>query len=551
MTMARVTIGDQIHEVEIDSRYSTLIPEEEKDNGNVIVAVKVNNEQLSLNHKVKGDCTVEFVHIRSSEGADIYRRSLCLILARAAQELHRNTRLVIGHSIGNGYYYDYITDVPVTETVLAQLEERMREIIAADERLVYKRYSREEAIELFRKEGYSDKVRLLEHIDLKEVAIHRCGSFIDIAYGPTVPSTGYLNVFKLRPYGPEGFVVNFPSRRDPKIAADLEEQRKLFTIHKESKHWGQILEVNNAGRLNELISRGEIGEYIKIAEALHERKISEIADQIWQQREKVRLILIAGPSSSGKTTFSKRLAIQLRVLGMIPYTLSMDNYFVDREHTPLDEDGNYDFESIECLDLELFNDHLTQLLRGREVNIPKFNFETGTRKPGFDLRLGHEQVLIVEGIHGLNEQLTHAVPAENKFKIYASALTQLCIDEANRIPTTDTRCIRRIVRDSQFRGYSAQETISRWPSVKRGEGRNIFPFQEEADAMFNSAIVYELSVLRPFVEPLLQEITQEHPEYTEAHRLHRFVRLFTPIPPDEVPNTSILREFIGGSSFHY
>lgn len=541
----------EIREVNPGINFSELVPASSGQSGNLIVGVKVDHELLSLNQKPDKDCRVEFVKLASPEGAEIYRRSACMILGRAIFETTRNSRVVIGHSIGNGFYYDYYTDTPVTERIIENIENKMREIVEKDEPIYYERHRKQEAIELFRSKAYSDRVRLLKHLDSEDVGVYKCGKFIDLAYGPIVPTTGYCKVFKIRPYGQEGFVLSFPDRHDPKVPARIEEQRKLFHIHKESKSWGRILEVNNVGRLNDIISRGEISDYIKIAEALHERKISEIGDKIASRRDTTKVVLIAGPSSSGKTTFSKRLSIQLRVHGLRPYALSLDNYFVDREQTPRDEQGNYDFEALHCLDIDLFNQHLVDLLKGKEVDIPKFDFEKGKRKKGYTLRLDEDQILIIEGIHGLNEELTHAVPPESKFKIYASALTALSIDDYNRISTTDTRFIRRMVRDAQFRGYSARETISRWPSVKRGEARNIFPFQEEADAMFNSAVVYELAALRPYVEPLLLEITKEMPEFLEAHRLYRFIRLFTPVPPDDVPKNSIVREFIGGSWFNY
>ena len=541
----------EVREVPEGVRFSELVPATAAASGNPILAVKVDHEILNLCQKPERDAKIDFVLFTATEATEIYRRSMGMILGRAIQETTRNARLIIGHSIGNGFYYDYHIDTPVTERTCESIERKMREIVEKNEPIYYDRMTKQEAIELFRTEAYSDKVRLLKHCDTEEVSVYKCGKYIDLAYGPVVPTTGFCKVFKLRPYGQEGFVLSFPDRHDPREPARLEEQRKLFRIHKESKQWGQILEVNNVGRLNDIIARGEISEYIKIAEALHERKISEIGDQIAQRRDRVKVVLIAGPSSSGKTTFSKRLSIQLRVHGLRPYALSLDNYFVDREHTPRDEQGNYDFEALHCLDIDLFNQHLVDLLKGKEIEIPKFDFEKGKRKKGYPLRLDEDQILIIEGIHGLNEELTHAVPAESKFKIYASALTQLSIDDYNRISTTDTRLLRRMVRDAQFRGYSARETISRWPSVKRGEARNIFPFQEEADAMFNSAIVYEIAALRPFAEPLLLQITKDMPEYLEAHRLHRVLRLFTPFPPDDVPKNSILREFIGGSWFNY
>ncbi|MBI3039863.1 nucleoside kinase [bacterium] len=515
-----------------------------------ILCAKVDNDNKSLDFCPDMDCQIEFLDYRSREGQECYRRSTTFILARAVLELYRNARLVIGHSLGNGYYYDLYTDVPVTETILGYINEKMRTIIKKNEPFDKKTLTRPEAITLFKKEGYPEKARLLQNLTTDTVGVLSCWKYYDLDLGPMVPSTGFIDVFELKQYN-NGFVLLFPKPRDSRVVSEIKSQSKIFQVYRESKEWGKILEVNNVGRLNHIIQNGAISDFIKIAEALHEKKIAQIADEI-SRRKDCRIVLIAGPSSSGKTTFSKRLCIQLRVNGLRPLALSLDNYFVNREMNPKDEFGNFDFESIHALDLDLFNRHLIELLQGSEIQVPKFDFASGLRKKdGESLRINEDQILIIEGIHGLNDELTHSVLPKNKFKIYISALTQLVIDDYNRISTTDTRLIRRIVRDRKFRGYPADETICRWPSVRRGEARNIFPFQEDSDVMFNSAILYELSVLRTFIEPTLTDIQPDNTGYSEARRLLRLLTLFKPLDSNEVPPTSILREFIGGSSFQY
>lgn len=514
------------------------------------LCARVDNDVRSLDFAPRMDCSVEFLTYKSPEGRECYRRSCTFVLARAVLELYRNARLAIDHSIGDGFYYDLYTDVPVSETILGYITEKMRQIIAKDEPFEKRVLTRAEAVALFKKEGYPEKARLLQNLNTDQVGVVNSWKYYDVDLGPMVPSTGYLKVFELKQYA-SGFVLLFPKQSDPTVVSEIRNQPKIFSVYRESKAWGKILEVNNVGRLNQIIQNGDISDFIKTAEAFHEKKIAAIADEITHRKD-CRIVLIAGPSSSGKTTFSKRLCIQLRVNGRRPVTLSLDNYFLNREQTPRDEEGHYDFEDIHALDLELFNQHLSELLVGKEVNIPRFDFATGSRRKETDrLRINEDQIIIIEGIHGLNDELTASVPASAKFKIYISALTQLVIDDYNRIPTTDTRLIRRTVRDKKFRSYSAQETIDRWPSVRRGEERNIFPYQECADAVFNSAVPYEWAVLKTFVEPLLLDIQPDKRAYSEARRLLRLLSLFKPLDPREVPPTSILREFIGGSSFHY
>jgi uridine kinase len=514
------------------------------------ICAKVNNEVQSLDFAPEMNCQVEFLTYKSAQGRDCYRRSMTFVLARAIMELYRNARLAIDHSIGNGYFYDLFTDVPVSEHILGYIKTKMLEIINKDEAFGKKTMTRTEAIALFNREGYPEKARLLKNLNTDRVGIVSCWKYIDLDFGAMVPSAGYLKVFDLKQYA-QGFVLMFPENEDPSTAAQIRRQPKIFQAYRESKHWGKILEVNNVGRLNEKIKDGSISDFIKTAEALHSKKIQEIADEI-TSHPSIRIVLIAGPSSSGKTTFSKRLCTHLKVNGLRPVAMSLDNYFLDRQHTPRDEHGDYDFESIYALDLELFNQHLKELLEGKVAQIPEFDFHTGHRKEKTDpMRINEDQIVIIEGIHGLNDELTRSVPADCKYKIYISALTQLVIDDYNRIATTDTRLIRRTVRDSKYRGYSAENTFSRWPSVRRGEERNIFPFQEFANTVFNSAVPYEWAVLRPIAEPLLLDIPPESSSYTQARQILRTLAFFAPLDPKEVPPTSLLREFIGGSSFQY
>lgn len=515
-----------------------------------ILSARVANDHRPLAWTIDEDSEVAPITYKQSEGQNLIRRSLALLLAKSISELRHNTRLVLRQSLGNSFYYDYYTDMPVNPEMLDDIMAKMHEIIARDEKLELKEMPRQDAIDMFLEKGLTDKARLIEYRVDDYARIVKFGKFLDIYQGPLAPSTSYLKVFDLKQYN-TGFVLCFPDPENPSVSSDVSARPKLFDVFRESKIWGEVIGINNVWRLNECVVKNSIGNIIKTAEALHEKKIAAIADMISSKPE-VRLVLIAGPSSSGKTSFSKRLAIQLIVNGMKPVTVAMDNYFLDREKTPRDPDGAYNFESIHALDLALFNQHLSDLLAGREARLPIFDFSIGARKKETNpLRINENEIIIVEGIHGLNEELTHDIPSSKKFKIYVSALTQLSIDDYNRIATTDTRLLRRMVRDSQYRGHSAQETIQRWPSVRQGEETNIFPFQEEADVMFNSALVYELGVLRAKAEPLLKAIPNTDKQHCEARRLLRFLEQFLPIDTEEIPPTSLLREFVGGSSFHY
>ena len=546
-----ITLKDgSSYQLEKGQSLLTIVKEVPTKDGLPYLCAKVGNDLYGLDFVPSYDCNVDFLNYKNPDGRNAYRRSLTFVLARAVMELYRNARLAIDHSIGNGFYYDLFTDVPVSERILGYIKDKMLEIIAADEPFGKTQMTRAEAISLFKKEGYPEKARLLKNLNTENVGVISCWKYIDLDFGAMVPSTSYLEIFDLKQYA-QGFVILFPSNEDPTVPSQPRRQPKIFQAYRESKEWGKILGVNNVGRLNEKIKDGSVSDFIKTSEALHSKKIQAIADEI-TARKSVRIVLIAGPSSSGKTTFSKRLGTHLKVNGQRPVTLSLDNYFLDRQHTPRDENGDYDFESIYALDLKLFNQHLSELLEGKEVQIPEFDFHTGHRKEETTpMRINEDQVVIVEGIHGLNDELTSSIPAEYKFKIYISALTQLVIDDFNRIPTTDTRLIRRTIRDHKYRGYSAEDTINRWASVRRGEERNIFPFQECADMVFNSAVPYEWAILGPLVEPLFLSIPVESPAYNQAKKILKTISFFTPLDSTEVPPTSLLREFIGGSSFHY
>ncbi|MDI3533764.1 MAG: uridine kinase [Thermosediminibacterales bacterium] len=516
----------------------------------LIVAALVDNELRELTYCPENDCSVTFIDLSDEYGNKIYVRSLSFVFIRAAKELFPNCRVTVEHSLGKGLYCEIHGKKHLNEKDVSAIESRMREIVENDEPFVKETVSLKKAIDLFKKQGQMDKVRLLKYRKDPFINIYSCGWLKDYFYGYMVPSTGFLKKFKLKFYLP-GLIILYPHKENPDIVPEFKDQPKLARIFRESEHWAEILKVGDVGSLNDYIASGRSGELIQIAEALHEKKLAQIADMITQNIERLHLILIAGPSSSGKTTFAQRLAIQLKVNGLQPVSISLDDYFLNREQTPLDEDGKPDFEAIEAIDLDLFNEHLIKLIHGEMVEIPRFNFKTGKREPkGIPLKIKKNQPIIIEGIHGLNERLTPSIPKDNKFKIYVSALTQLNIDDHNRIPTTDTRIIRRIVRDSQFRSLDALGTIKLWPSVRRGEEKNIFPFQEDADVMFNSALVYELAVLKKYAEPLLKEIDSSSPEYPKAKILLKFLQYFLPIGDEkDIPPNSILREFIGGSCF--
>ena len=538
-----VSYGTRVKEILTDTEFENLtFP---------IVGALVNNEVASLTFKIEVNASIQPVTLDTTEGARIYRRSLCFVLAIAARQLYPDKRLIVGHSLGDGYYYYFDNDTQVDVADLQALEKQMRDLVKQNLPIQRRVLSYCDALEHLQSTGHESASQLLEHRSESKIPIYECCGFKDISHGPLVPETGILRFFEIMPY-PGGFLLRYPSVEEPEKVRAFEDHPVVFSVFQEYKQWGSILGISSAGQLNALIRADEIEDFIRVAEALHDKKIAEIADRISDRSKDVRLVLIAGPSSSGKTTFTKKLTIQLKVNGFNPVTVSTDNYFLPRELTPRDENGEYDFESIEAIDLERFNENMLGLLEGREEEIPVFDFKTGRNKAhGVRLKLGDRNIILIEGIHGLNDRLTHLISNEKKFKIYISALTQLNIDDQNRIPTTDVRLIRRLVRDNQFRGYSALETLERWPSVRRGENKYIFPFDNNADVAFNSALDYELPVLKAHAEPLLRTVKPFEEAYNEAIRLSRFLDNFIMIPSNYVPSYSILREFIGGSGFRY
>ncbi len=549
--MRQIIVEGQTLDVKDGTTYLELAKNFQKKFDHDIVLVLENNKMRELFRKVKDGATVTFLTTGQIDGYNTYRRSATLLLLKAIYDVEGMEAvrgMKVEFSVSEGYYVSS-KKMPVDQETLGRIEMRMKELV--NENLPIEKHSIpvEEAIEHFTEHGMIDKARLFRFRRSSSVNVYLLDNFEDYYYGYMVPSTGYLKYFKLIPYD-EGFVLEFPPRKTPETFGPFKEQHKVFQTLKSSTKWGEILDVGTVGALNEQISAGNIGNIILAQEAIMEKELGNIAEQIADLPDK-KLIMIAGPSSSGKTTFSHRLSIQLMAHGLKPHPIAVDNYFVERVDTPKDENGQYNFECLEAMDIELFNQQMSALLRGEEVYVPTFNFITGTKEyKGNSLKLGPEDVLVIEGIHCLNDALSYTLPAENKFKIYVSALTQMNIDEHNRIPTTDGRLLRRMVRDARTRGASAQKTISMWPSVRRGEDENIFPYQESADVVFNSALIYELSVLKQYAEPLLFGIKPEEPEYLEAKRLLKFLNYFQGIDSNMIPGNSILREFIGGSFFN-
>jgi len=497
------------------------------------------------------DTTLELLTKSTVVGMDTYKRSLTLIMVKAFADVlgsKTNHRINVMYSMGKGYYCKLISDeVTLSDELITKVKTRMDEIVAADMDIIKESVGTDEAIARFKKQGMADKEKLFKFRRVSKANIYSLEGYEDYFYGYMVPSTAYISCYDLIPYD-EGFVLLAPRKENPDVLPEFVPQRKLFEVLKTSDAWGKTLEVENVGDLNEAITSGDINELMLVQEALMEKQIAQIADKILEGGKKI--VLIAGPSSSGKTTFSHRLSVQLRAQGLRPYPLALDNYFVDREFTPRDENGNYDFECIEAMDLKLFNSDMSKLLAGEEIEMPTFNFKIGKKEyKGKKMKLNEGDVLVAEGIHALNPLMTSELPDDSKFKVYISALTQLNIDEHNRIPTTDGRLIRRIVRDARTRGNDARGTIGMWPSVRRGEEKYIFPFQEQADAMFNSALIYELSVIKQYAEPLLFAVPKDCPEYLEAKRLLKFLDYFLGLEVTNIPKNSILREFVGGGCF--
>src|SRR5690554_3030065 len=548
--MIKVTVCGEVKKVPKGTTIQEFLKAYPTSDQSPIVAARVGNRLRELAYELTENAEITPVNLSCQDGIRIYSRSLKFVLIRATHELYPDAQVKIEHSLSKGLYGEIHMQRRLTERDLGLIEERMQEIIDRDEPFEKQTMPVETAIKIFGENGQDDKVRLFKYRKLPTVSLYKCGDFYDYFYGYMLPSTGFLRRFELRFYLP-GFILRFPSLEKPWGIPEYVDQRKLAHVFYEFEQWGNNLGVSDVASLNNYIAAGKGGDLIRINEAYQEKRIANLADAITKEEGRIRIVLVAGPSSSGKTTFTQRLAIQLKVNGVQPISISLDDYFVDRVNTPVNEEGEPDFEALESIDLDLFNSQLTALILGEEVKVPRYNFLTGRRESrGEALRIRENQPIIIEGIHGLNERLTASVPKDRKFKIYVSALTQLNVDGHNRIPTTDNRLVRRIVRDSKFRNHDALTTIQLWPAVRRGEEKNIFPFQEEADVMFNSALIHELAILKRYIEPLLEKIGPEVPEFSEAHRLRKFLKYFLPLDDDQVPLNSILREFIGDGCFH-
>ena len=549
--MVKATINGKVYEYSEGIRYGEIAAGLQKDYAHDIVLVSVNKRLRELNKKLYEDAELVFYTTADMVGAQAYRRSLTMLLMKAVYRVagHENViRAQVNYSLSNGYYCTVQGNVTVDEAFLGTVKRQMEEYVARKTVIEKKNVATDKALRIFHNHKMFDKEKLFRYRRASRVNIYSIGEFEDYYYGYMVPDTGYLKYFELYPYD-EGFVLQFPTTAEPEKVPPFAPQNKVFQVMKESAKWGDLLGISTVGDLNDCIAQGKLQQLIMTQEALQERKLAEMASRIAADHSK-KFIMIAGPSSSGKTTFSRRLSIQLSAAGLRPHPISVDNYFVEREMTPRDENGDYNFECLKAMDVELFNRQMRELLEGKTVELPYFNFKTGKKEYNGDyLTMGEEDILVIEGIHCLNDKLSHSLPRESKFKIYISALTQLNVDEHNRIPTTDGRLIRRMVRDARTRGASAARTISMWPSVRRGEEENIFPYQEEADVVFNSALIYELSVLKQYAEPLLFGIDREAPEYLEAKRLLKFLDYFLGVDSTNILDNSLVWEFIGGGCF--
>lgn len=549
--MARIKIGEQVREYENGTAYLEIAKEYQEQYPYDIMLVSVNGKLAELHKKVSKDCELKFITVADKPGHQTYQRTTKLIMLKAFYEVagrENVEKVTVKFSAGKGLFVKPFGDFVLNQELLNKVKDKMREYVEKRLPIEKRSMNTEEAIELFTKHGMYDKAQLFKFRRVSRVNVYSIGGFEDYFYGYMAPDTGYIKLFDLIPFD-DGFVMLIPDIAEPDKLPEFLPSHKLYHVLKESSQWGEQMRIPNIGALNQEISSGRANELILIQEALQEKKIGQIAEMIASQPGK-KFVMIAGPSSSGKTTFSHRLSIQLQALGMKPHPIAVDNYFVDREKSPRDKDGNYNFEALECVDVPLFNQDMVKLLSGETVELPRFNFVIGKREyKGDYMTLGKDDILVIEGIHCLNDKFSYSLPKESKFKIYISALTQLNIDEHNRIPTTDGRLLRRMVRDARTRGTSAKDTIRMWPSVRRGEEGNIFPFQEEADVMFNSAAVYELAVLKQYAEPILFQIPKDCPEYLEAKRLLKFLDYVQGVSSENIPQNSIVREFIGGSCF--
>ena len=523
-----------------------LFKDEIKEKG--IIDCRFNNEVKSLNYKIEENGKIELIDISNKDGMRIYRRGLIYILSKAFEELYPNAKTAINYQLSNSMLCEVI-DAEVNDEMITKINDKFKEIVEKDIPIIKKIMTKKEAKEFYYKEK-NEKGRLQIEDGYKDtVSLYYCEDYYNYFYGILPISTGFAKIYEIVRYH-NGILIRYPNSKDINKLPVFEENKKLLETLDEYERLHETLHVQTLYKLNRIIKRKKIKEYILLDEALHEKKMAKIADDI-VNRKKVKVVLIAGPSSSGKTTFAHRLGIQLRLNGLKPVTISVDNYFVERENNPKDENGNYDFECIEAIDTKLFNEHILKLLNGEEIDVPTFDFEKGTKRyNGEKMRLKDDQILVIEGIHCLNDKLTSLIPKDQKYKIYISCLTVLNVDFNNRISTTDSRLIRRIVRDNQFRGYSALHTLRMWDSVNRGEEKNIFPYQEQADSMFNSSLIYEIAVLKDYAIPLLKEIKNTEPEYSEAKKLLSLLEYFESVPSEYVPTNSLLREFIGGSIFY-
>lgn len=550
--ICNVTVGGELKQYNEGISYTEIAKDFQDQYDSPIVLVLKNGKLTELFKKVTSDCKIEFLTTKTSPGIEAYRRSATLIMLKAFYDVVGNkniNKISVQYSLSKGYYCTLNSKVKLNQELLDKVKIRMNEIVAENAQINKRTIGTTSAIDLFNRHRMYDKKKLFKYRRASKVNIYSLKGFEDYFYGYMVPNTGYVKYFDLFLYD-EGFVLQLPTKENPNVVPEFKPQKNLFNVLKESEKWSETLKIDTVGALNEQISQGNIKDIILVAEALQEKKIAEIATMIAESKDK-KFIMIAGPSSSGKTSFSHRLSIQLKANGLNPHPIGVDDYFINRDITPRDENGNYNFEVLEALDVEQFNKDTLDLLDGKTIKMPTYNFITGKREyKGNTLTLGKDDILVIEGIHGLNDKLSYALPRNSKFKIYISALTQLNIDEHNRISTTDGRLIRRMVRDARTRGISAEETIARWQSVRNGEESYIFPFQEEADVMFNSALIYELSVLKQFAEPLLFGIPSTSPEYVEAKRLLKFLDYFLGVNTEDIPNNSLVREFVGGSCFN-
>lgn len=549
--MFKVVIAGETRMYPEGITYREIVDESDIHTEAPVILVMVNGKLRELQKRLKSDCTLEFVTTKDHIGFETYKRSVCLVLLRAIYDVagrENVDKVMIHYSVGNGYYFTMEGKAALDQDFLDKVKLQMHKLADECTPIGKRSVNTDEAVALFHKHRMYDKEKLFRFRRVSKVNIYNIGYYDDYFYGYMADHAGYVQYFDLKLYD-EGFVLELPERKNPSVIPPFQPQDKIFHVQKESQEWAEKMDISYVGDLNDRITKEGISNILLVQEALQEAKISDIAQRIVSEGNK-KFIMIAGPSSSGKTSFSHRLSIQLTAHGMKPHPIGVDNYFKNREDTPFDEFGEKNYECLEAIDVEQFNKDMLALLNGERVELPVFNFKTGLREyKGDFLKLGKDDVLVIEGIHGLNDKLSYALPAESKFKIYISALTQLNIDEHNRIPTTDGRLIRRIVRDARTRGTSAKETIARWPSVRRGEEANIFPYQEEADVMFNSALVYELACLKVYAEPLLFGIDKSEPEYLEAKRLLKFLDYFISVPSEDIPHNSLLREFVGGSCF--